>query len=286
MEFPGYVEFRLPLLKALGDGEEHRLVDLHGRISDDLDLSKDQRTQLMPNGRVTRVYSRVQWTATRLKEYGLLSRLGGGVVKITTPGANVLKDAPFKLDNEYLRGLGSVKKQDRDDSGEQQDDDEPPEEVMRRGHKGILNALYSELEDEVRKISPSGFERLVLELLKKMGYGEWIEHTGRSGDGGIDGIVRKDRLGLGEIRVQAKQCTNPVNSRSVREFMGVLHGKEGIFITTSTFVPNARKEATNNVVLIEGKDLVRLMEEYGVGVSEVENLAIKTVSVEYFEQFK
>lgn len=285
MEIPPYADFRLPLLKALEDGEKHKLTDLHGRICDDMGLSEEQRTRLVPNRRYTYIYSRVGWTATRLKDAGLLSRLGGGIVQITQSGKDVLKDPPLRIDHKYLSRISGSENSRRADSA-QLDDEQTPEDHLHQGFEGIRKALHAELEDAVMSVSPLGFEQLVLELFKKMGYGKWIEHTGRSGDGGIDGIIRKDRLGLGEIRVQAKRWTGPVGARPVREFMGVLGGKEGIFITTSAFGPNVRKEASNNVVLIDGKELVSLMDEYGVGVSEVETMKINKLDSEYFDQFK
>ena len=287
MGIPRYVEFRLPLLRALGDGGEHRLVDLHGKISDDLGLSEEERTQFMPNRNKTYVYGRVNWTATRLKEAGLLSRTRPGSVKITPRGEDVLKDPPAIIDNKYLRGLGYIPNTRRADSTEKRDDDDaPPDDVLKHGFEQARSALYGELKEAVMQVSHRGFEQLVLELLRKMGYGDW-ERTGGSGDGGIDGIVRKDRLGLGEIRVQAKHWTPNVSPRYVREFMGALRGKEGIFITASTFTPNAEKEIDgSNIVLIDGEKLVELMWEYGVGVSDVETLKIKALDSEYFDQFK
>ena len=287
-KIPTHEDLTLPLLKAVGDGKEHRMADLRDKISDDLGLSEEQKTRIMPKKNTTYVYDRTYWARTLLRQAGLVSIPGRGMIKITSSGAKVLNAPPPRIDRKYLRKIPEfVENTRRDDSGdeEQGGGDETPEDAMRRGFKGVRNALYAELEDAVQQISPEGFERLVLELFRKMRYGE-VKHTGRSGDGGIDGIIRKDRLGLGEIYVQAKQWNSPVQVRNVREFMGVLDGKEGIFITTSTFTPSAAKEAKSNVALIDGKELVRLMEEYGVGVSEVENITIKALSGEYFEQFK
>lgn len=285
---PKFEDLTLPLLKALGDGGEHKLKDLYDEICDDLNLSEEQRTRIMPNKTVTYVNFRGGWAATHLRMAGLLSRPGRGIVQITQNGKEALKKPPPKIDRNYLLGIPEfVKNSRRDNSVEEQDDgDQTPEDIMRRGFEGVREALHAELEDAVMSVSPLGFEQLVLELFKKMGYGEWIEHTGRSGDGGIDGIIRKDRLGLGEIRVQAKRWKGSVGAGPVREFMGVLGGKEGIFITTSAFGPNVRKEAANNVVLIDGKDLVSLMDEYGVGVSEVETMKINRLDAEYFDQFR
>ena len=199
--FPAYTKFNLPLLKALEDGDEHRLVDLHGKISDDLGLSAEQRPQMMPNRNKTYVYDRVYWASSRLKKAGLLSRPRPGIVKITQLGTDILKNPPPKITWKFLRELSeSSPNAPHADPDEAKDDDEIPEEVMSRAHEEIRDAVYSELEDAVRDVSNEGFEGLVLELLKKMGYGK-PEHTGRIGDGGIDGIVHKDRLGLGKIQV-------------------------------------------------------------------------------------
>ena len=284
MEFPAYTEFNLPLLKALEDGDEHRLVDLHGKISDDLGLSAEQRSQPMPNKNQTYVYDMVSWASYRLKKAGLLSRAGPGIVKITRRGTTILKNPPSKITWKYLRDLESSPNATHVDP-DQTKDDEIPVNAMRRAHKEVRDAVYSQLEDAVLTVSDNGFERLVLDLLEQM-YGGKAEQTQRSRDGGIDGIVHKDRLGLGKIIVQAKKWTKQVDPRPVREFMGVLHGQDGVFITTSTFTPSARKSVPSNVILIDGTKLAELMWEYGVGVSKVENLEIKDLAVEYFDKFK
>ena len=289
MDVPKFEDFTLPLLRALGDGGEHELAGLRARICDGLGLSEEQRTAVMPRKRVTYVQFRMGWAATYLRMAGLLSRPGRGIVRITARGKKVLQSPPPRIDRKYLRGIPEfVANVRRADPGKDARDEgsETPDDVMRQGFEDVRSALYGELKEAVMQVSPGGFEHLVLELFNRMGYGDWVEHTGRSGDGGIDGIIRKDRLGLGEIRVQAKRWSGPVSAGPVREFMGVLHGKDGIFITTSTFAPNAEKEATSNVALIDGEKLVELMWEYGVGVSDVETLKIKALDSEYFDQFK
>jgi restriction system protein len=164
--------------------------------------------------------------------------------------------------------------------------------MITTGYEIIQETLYNELLEKVKTVSDQGFEMLVLDLCKKMNYGDLVEHTGKSGDQGIDGIIKEDRLGLGEIYLQAKRWEGQVPSKEVRNFVGSLQAtktKKGIFITTSDFTPDgrdfAKRLSDTTIILINGKELARLMVEYDVGVSEVNNIKIKKIDQDYFDQY-
>jgi len=160
------------------------------------------------------------------------------------------------------------------------------------GYTIIQENLYNDLLEKIKSVSDNGFERLVLDLCKKMNYGDIVQHTGKSGDQGIDGIIKEDRLGLGEIYIQAKRWENAVQSKEIRNFAGSLQAtktKKGIFITTSDFTSDGiefvKKLSDSTIILINGKELAKLMEEYDVGVSEVDSVKIKKIDQDYFEQY-
>jgi restriction system protein len=164
--------------------------------------------------------------------------------------------------------------------------------MIETGYEIIQEKLYTELLEKVKTVSDSGFERLVLELCKKMNYGDLVEHTGKTADQGIDGIIKEDRLGLGEIYLQAKRWENTVQSKEVRNFAGSLQAtksRKGIFITTSDFTPDGwefvKKLKDSTIILINGKELAKLMVEFDVGVSEENTIQIKKLDHDYFDQY-
>lgn len=302
---PPFWHFCLPLLKSISDGQEHKTASKIGAVSDELGLSDKQRNEIMPSKRkspITYVYHRLGWAKTHLQYAGLVERPHWGFIRITQRGLDVLKDPPTLIDMKYLQQFESWeewyrKLRSRDggtDDGDELDVDggEDPEETMRRGVKGMRKVLHLELQEEISKISSTGFESLVLDLLNRMKYGD-TERTGRSGDGGIDGVIYEDELGLGRIYMQCKQYKNPVQPKDVRDFIGALQttsAKKGIFITTSTFTSGAEEyvktlKADTLVVLINGKRLVELMEKNGVGVYKEEDVPINKIDRGYFEDF-
>ena len=285
----------LPLLEAVKDGVSYQVRDASERASEILGLSRDARNAVMPGRTTTTVHYRLGWARHYLKRAGLLEAPSYGLVKITGRGLEVLAENPTSIDKKYLSKFGPA--DNAEDPGvvhpAGEDSSETPEDTMRRGLAGMRGRLYQDLKEELERVSPAGFEKLVLDVCKNMGYGDMTRHTGESGDRGIDGIIREDKLGLGEIYIQAKRWGSSVRAKDVRDFVGALAAtstKKGIFITTSSFTADARAAADTlkdgtRVILIDGDMLVRLMDESGTGVVGSTAITINRVDREYFTQF-
>ena len=303
---PPFNRFMLPLLRAISDGQEHTTPSIISAVSDDLGLSEEQRDEIMPSkrkARTTYVADRLSWAKTYLKRAGLLEMPNRGYAKITQKGLDVLKDPPDEISRKYLQRFESYRewkgtfKRRGDNTSEENEPDvdtgETPNDTMQRGFDEYRQDLHSELLEEVLKIPPHSFEKLALDLLERM-YGGKAEQTQRSRDGGFDGIVYEDELGLSKIYTQCKRYDrgNLVRPKDIDAFIGVLDAssKKGIFITTSEFTPDAKERLKNrndvSVVLINGLRLAELMEKHGVGVSEEYSIAINKIDQDYFEQYK
>lgn len=214
---------------------------------------------------------------------------------ITQRGLDVLREEPSRIDRKYLLQFteSADRSEDIDNSRPADEDSETPDEIMRRGLDRKRDQLYSELRDELQDVSDKGFERLVRDLCKKMGYGDSASLTGGPGDRGIDVVIHEDKLGLGEICIQAKKWKDAkIQPKDVRDFVGALaatNTKKGIFVTTSFFTDEAKRAAADlkdgtRVILIDGMRLVKLMDEHRVGVVESENITINRLDGDYFEQ--
>ena len=301
---PPFNKFVLPLLRAISDGKEHTMASIISAVSDDLGLSEKQRNEKMPSKRkrrITYVYHRLGWAKTSLQRAGLLEMPNRGYAKITQQGLDVLKDPPDEISRKYLQRFESYREwkdtfKRRGDNTEEEDEldvdiSETPNETIQRGFDNYRQDLHSRLLEEVLKIPPHSFEELALDLLERM-YGGKAELTQRSRDGGFDGIVYEDELGLSKIYIQCKQySSNSVPAKDIDAFIGVLaSSKKGIFITTSEFTQDAKERIRNrndvSVVLINGLRLAELMEKHGVGVSEEDSIAINKIDQDYFEQYK
>ena len=237
---------------------------------------------------MTQVRHRLAWTKTYLKKAGLAEYPARGMLKITARGQKVLKSRPERVDRKLLKKLEA-----KNTYGLSDDDILDPQEGIMARHSELENVLKDELLDKVSALRPHGFELLVLDLCKKMDSMADIEHTGKPGDGGVDGIVHDDKFGLSEIYVQAKRHTNPVSKGQVMEFIGAVSGKstkKGIFITTADISKPAREEAAANkmvsIRLVDGNELARLMIEHNVGVAIQQRLEIKKIDASYFEDFE
>ncbi|MBU7025640.1 MAG: restriction endonuclease [Theionarchaea archaeon] len=297
---PDYQTVMLPLLKLAGDQEEHENREAVEMLADHFDLTEEERKERLPSG--SRVFAnRLGWAKTYLAKAGLLESTRRGHFKITETGLHVLKDNPEKIDNTYLeqfpafiafvkasRPRGGVPQLEELEELEQK----TPEEFMKYGYEKLHRDLVLELLDIVRECSPAFFEELVVDLLLKMGYGGSREDAGKaigkSGDGGIDGIIKEDKLGLDIVYIQAKKWESTVGCPDVQKFAGALQGKrarKGIFITTSTFSKQAREyvsQIDSKIVLIEGEQLAELMIENDIGVYKVASYKIKRVDSDYF----
>jgi restriction system protein len=310
MAIPDYQTIMLPLLRLTGDGHEHTKRAIVAELAETFQLSEAERLQLLPSGKQTVFENRTGWARTYLKQAGLIEPVRRGVVRITERGKEVLTRNVSRIDNdvleefpEYREFKSRTRARDTDHEEEQGtgtgaslDLTLTPDEQIRNGYRALRANLASEILDRVLKASPTFFESLVVELLVAMGYGGTQEDAasvvGGSGDGGIDGIIKEDRLGLDNIYVQAKRwdTSRSVGSPDVRQFAGALQehrARKGVFITTSSFSREAKDSARasqTTIVLIDGTQLAQLMLDYGVGVSVQETIRLLKVDEDYFDE--
>ena len=297
---PDYQSIMLPLLKYAGDKNEHHIRDAIEQLAKAFGLKEEERKEVVPSGQQLTFDNRVSWAKTYLKKAGLVESTRRGYFRITERGVSVLEDRPDKINMKYLERypefteFRNSSKSVIEESGDVQEYEEStPEELMGIGHRKLQNDLAYDLLDNIKRCSPGFFERLVIDLLVKIGYGGSREDaasrvTGKSGDEGIDGTINEDKLGLDTIYVQAKKWENTVGRPEIQKFAGALQGqraKKGIFITTSTFSKNAIEYVSmidSKIVLIDGKQLAKLMIENDVGVSRIVSYEIKKIDSDYF----
>jgi len=286
MPVPDYQTFMLPLLKFAGDEKEHTSREAIDKLSDEFGLTKEERTELIPSGRTPRVNDRISWAATYLRKAQLLSSPARGRFQITQRGLDVLKQNPPRIDVHFLEQYDEfVEFRTRREKGDNQTpkigDEQTPDEVIDGAYQTLRQDLATEILETIINCSPAFFERLVVDVLVKMGYGGTRQDAGkaigRSGDEGIDGIINEDRLGLDVIYLQAKKWDKDksISRPEIQKFAGALQGqkaKKGIFITTSTFTREAKEFASridSKIILIDGVTLAQLMIDYNVGVNLV-----------------
>ena len=307
MAIPDYQTLMLPLLRRLSDGRTQILRDVVSKLADEFQLTADERAALLPSGGTATFFSRASWAKTYLKKAGLVSQSKRGFVEITPSGRSVLENLPTRIDVNYLeqfpafvefQSSGKERTKQTLDRRSQQLLEAPspeltPDEVIESAYSRHWGALVDEVIERVKNCSPAYFERLVVQLLLKMGYGgsrqEAGEALGRSGDGGIDGIINEDRLGLDAIYLQAKRWEGSVGEGPIRDFKGALDAKgaqKGVFITTSTFTPAAllaaRTSRSYKIVLIDGPRLAELMIEHDLGVSVAASYHLKRIDSDFF----
>ena len=302
MPIPDFQTVMLPVLKVISDGAEHKVSEMIDAISDEYNLSEEERSMPLPSGQQPIIDNRVTWARTYLKKAGLVEDPRRGYCKITSKGLEILKRDPSRIDIKYLdqfpefREFRNIKKDISDTLiGNTKDIFKPdfltPDEYMDKGFDFIQENLSQDLLYRIRKNSPSFFENVVLQLLSAMGYGKG-EVTGQSGDGGIDGIMTQDKLGLDTVYVQAKRFAedNPVTAAQLRDFVGTLtlNGvSKGVFITTSKFPKDSEREVKRihkNIVLIDGIKLAELMIEHNVGVSTEKTYNVKRIDSDFFPE--
>jgi restriction system protein len=302
MAFPDYQTCMLPFLRHLADGQEHSLRDAEEALAAHFRLSAAERAELLPSGQQGIFKNRIGWARTYLKKAALLASPKRAVFQITERGLKTLSTEPVKLDVKYLeqfpefvefRGVSKP-----GNGGNTVVEAAPatntPEEAIELAHQGLREQLMAELLTRILGCSPTFFEQLVVELLVKMGYGgsrrDAGERIGRSGDGGIDGIIKEDRLGLDTIFIQAKRWQGSVGRPEIQKFVGALQGqraKKGVFITTSSYTADAAYYATRidtKVVLIDGQQLAGLMIDFDVGVASAASYVVKRIDSDYFEE--
>jgi restriction system protein len=300
---PNFQSIMLPLLEIIGDKKEHTIQELRDSLAKYFNLTEEEKSELLPKSKQKRFNNRVGWARTYLKKAELLVYTQRGYFKITDRGLTVLQEKPSKINVKYLKRFPEFlefnkpsKKIDQPKGKEIESilEEKTPEELLEIGYEKYQEKLLSDLLEKVKQCSPEFFERLVVELLVGMGYGGSFEDAGKaigkSGDEGIDGIIKEDKLGLDVIYLQAKKWANPVGSPEIQKFAGALLGKKakkGIFITTSTFSESAityAKNIENKIILVDGEQLTKYMVDNGVGVSEITSYKIKKIDLDYFTE--
>lgn len=303
----------LPLLKFTGDQKEHSVSDAIQFLAAEFKLSEDELNEWLPSKTQKIFYNRVYWAKAYLKMAGLVENIRRSYFKITISGLATLKENPESINIRYLRKFPefvssrkfselnlSVDGDKKNDSkGEITNIANPtpfntPEELIESGYQNIRQSLEQEILSKLKTIHPSFFERIVVELLVKMGYGGSIAEAGKAtrytNDEGIDGIIKEDKLGLDVIYIQAKRWEGTVSRPEIQKFVGALAGqraKKGVFITTSTFSKDAVTYATQmdvKIILIDGEDLAQYIIDYNLGVSVQNIYEIKKIDSDYFEE--
>ena len=305
MPIPDYQAFMAPLMQTVRDGRTHRISELYEVLADHFALTEKERAELLPSGRQRVYQNRIGWAKTFLVKAGLLEQPKRAFVKITSIGLEVLESGEtidtaflerFPQFREFRNRSGNSRLQIDEKNGTQEDTSgnvqKTPQEEFEAIYRELRSTLAEELLEVVQTASPTFFEQLVVELLVSMGYGGSVRDAGqamgRSGDNGIDGIIKQDRLAIDNIYVQAKRWTGAVGSPEVRNFAGSLayfKAVRGVFITTGSYTAGAIDTAKQlgNIVLVDGERLAQLMIEYDVGVSAVATFELKRVDYDYFE---
>ena len=302
MTIPDYESLMLPLMHFASDGILHSIDEATQHLTNHFKLSEEERERRIPSGQSTYMKNRTGWAKTYLKKAGLLTSPKRGSIQITERGREVLSKKPESIDKDFLEQFPEfVEFESRSNtqlktetaelpSAERQ----TPEETIERSYSELRSRLADELLEQIKSCSSDFFERLVVDVIVAMGYGgsyrDAAKATQRSNDGGIDGIIKQDRLGLDTIYIQAKKWdeSNPVHRPEIQKFAGALQGvraRKGIFITTSSFSDGARQYASgieSKIVLIDGTELAQLMIDHGIGVTPHQTYEIKKLDTDYF----
>ncbi|MDK2973177.1 MAG: restriction system protein [Candidatus Sumerlaeota bacterium] len=307
MAVPDFQSIMLPMLQFAADGNTHSMVDAREALAKEMGLSEEDRSEMLPSGRQRRFDNRVAWAKIHLEKAGLLVSPKRGIFEITDRGRHYLANAPERITIRALKQFeefrafreGNSEQTASENSvpappSDNTTTDQTPDELLQEAYDSLRADVAEELLGLVRGCSPAFFERLVVDLLLKMGYGrnrkEAGRAIGRSGDEGIDGIISEDRLGLEALYIQAKRWEGTVGRPEIQKFVGALHGqraRKGVFITTSAFSAEARAYAANietKVVLIDGRELAEFMLDYNLGVTVKEVYEVKRVDSDYFAE--
>ena len=300
MAIPDFQSIMLPLLRYCADGNEHTNPEAMDSIAREFGLTDDDLKALLPSGQQSVFNNRVAWAKAHMKMAGLLENTRRGVFRITQRGQDALKQNPSVINLRYLRQYPEYeeartrarKGKEGDESNDKDDDDKTPAEQLEEAYQVIRDSLASEIIAQLKAASPMFFEKVVVEVLVKMGYGgsrkDAGQENGRSGDEGIDGIIKEDRLGLDIIYIQAKKWEDVISRPEIQKFAGALQGRrarKGIFITTSRFSDGAIEFAQNidnKIILIDGNQLAQYMIDFGVGVATDAVYEVKRLDSDYF----
>jgi restriction system protein len=300
LAIPDFQTIMLPVLRLTGDGADHTLAATRDRLAEEFALSDGERAQLLPSGRQATFSNRVAWSTSYLRAGLLLEATGRGRFRITERGRSVLAQKPQRIDIQFLMQFPEFNSF-REGPGKPGGPvpvptatEQTPEETFEASYQSLRSAVEQDLLVRVKAASPRFFEELVVELLVAMGYGgsqsDAGKAIGQSGDGGIDGVIKEDRLGLDTLYLQAKRWEGVVGRPVVQSFVGSLegqHARRGVLITTSDFSAEARKYVQGiekRIILIDGLELTRLMFEFGVGVTPVgDPYILKRVDLDFFD---
>jgi restriction system protein len=305
MSIPDYQSLMLPVLVASSKGEV-RIGQVVDALANQLELSQEDRSDLLPSGKQTVFSNRVHWAKSYLGKAQLVEITRRGYFQITPRGQTVLQSSPKRIDNKLLRQFEEFRQFLDRSSGRVEadgaiatplveDQKETPDETMRRAYRQIESALIHDLLERIQEAPSDFFERLMVNLLLSMGYGGSAETAGRtlgrSGDDGVDGVIDQDSLGLDRVYIQAKRYAvgNNIGPGAIRDFFGSLDrhkASKGLFVTTSNFSASARETAehlSKRIVLVDGDQLARLMIRHNVGCRIEETLHIKSLDEEFFE---
>ncbi|HEY8887961.1 MAG TPA: restriction endonuclease [Gallionella sp.] len=304
MPIPNYQTIMLPVLQLAADKQEHKFSDTVQYLADKFSLTDEEKGELLPSGTQAVFNNRVGWARSYLKQAGLLSSPKRGYFRITEQGLNLLAEKPEKITSALLERYSEFqefrnRKKDQSKSPEENGnseipENETPEDSLASAYKLLRKNLEDEILASIKASSPSFFERLVVDLLVKMGYGGNRQDAGRalgrSGDGGIDGIINEDQLGLDVIYIQAKRWEGVVGRPDIQKFAGALQGqraRKGVFITTSGFTKDALEYVSlieSKIILIDGERLASLMAEHNVGVTVAGKYEVKKIDSDYFDE--
>lgn len=299
MSIPKYFEMHVPFLQFLEDGNIHRLKELKEQMKRYFNLSDAETAEMLPSGRQTVFANRIGWAGTYLKKAGLVESPARASFVITEQGKKVLADKPAVIDVDYLMKFDSFREFQKKNASDmvnavtEEDKNETPDDIFEEAFQKINKGLQDMLMSEVMKLSPVSFERMVIDLMSKMGYGTF-ENAGRTtpvtGDEGIDGIIMEDKLGFDLIYIQAKKWSedHTVGRPEIQAFVGAIAGKggKGLFVTTSRFSKQAREYAEKqHIILMDGEKLTQYMIEYNFGVSVKKAFEIKTMDMDVFDEY-
>ncbi len=306
IDVPGFQDFMRPLLELLANEPAPlRARDAYAKLADAVKLSEEARAQLLPSGKQRTYQNRIGWASAYLRFAGLVHAPSRGAWAITPAGRTFLAAHSGGIDLRVLQTIPAyLESRATDEGGSVSDEaigphdaapsESTPEEQMLTAHKRIVASVADELARLLQRTDPTFFEEIVIELLGRMGYGTSDDsrlRVGRSGDGGVDGVISLDKLGLEKIYIQAKRWdpANKIGRPDVQTFFGALAGQrasKGLFITTSSFTKEAEQYAASvsgSLILIDGKRLVNLMIEHGQGVQTAQTLKVPKIDSDYFD---
>jgi restriction system protein len=312
MSVPDYQSLMLPVLKCISDGKEWRIGECADRTAEKLNLSQEDKETLLPSGKQTVLYNRIAWAVSYMEKAELIERSRRGYFRITSQGNTILEENPERIDIKTLSKFPKFdewRKRSAENSSEAKNDNSTaivqqqknhlsPEEQIEQAYASIHAQLKADLLDNLTSelVSPSMFERIIVDLLIAMGYGggraEMGKALGRSGDGGVDGVIREDSLGLDVVYIQAKKYKfdSTIGREDIQKFSGSLDmfkATKGVFVTTSSFAKTAKEyveQIHKRIVLIDGDRLAELMIRHNVGVRQKENYEVKKLDEDYFSE--